>query len=59
MKVRHMITASNSKPWMSDEYDMPVLENEEMWSQRVIDETATYLWLDIEREDNVNKKEKN
>ena len=25
---------------MSDEYDMPVLENEEMWSQRVIDELA-------------------
>jgi hypothetical protein len=51
--------ANTNKPWMSDEYDMPVLENEEMWSQRVIDETATYLWLDIEREDNVNKKEKN
>ena len=50
--------ANTNKPWMSDEYDMPVLENEEMWSQRVIDETATYLWLDIEREKNVNKKEK-
>jgi hypothetical protein len=54
-----MITASNTKPWMSDEYDIPVLENEEVWSQRAIDETATYLWLDIEREENVNKKEKN
>jgi hypothetical protein len=50
--------ANTNKPWMSDEYDMPVLENEEMWSQRVIDETAAYLWLDIEREENVNKKEK-
>ena len=49
--------ANTNKPWLSDEYDMPVLENEEMWSQRVIDETATYLWLDIEREENVNKKE--
>ena len=50
--------ANTNKPWMSDEYDMPVLENEEMWSQRVIDETAIYLWLDIERGENVNKKEK-
>jgi hypothetical protein len=50
--------ANTNKPWMSDEYDMPVLENEELWSQRVIDETAAYLWLDIEREENVNKKEK-
>jgi hypothetical protein len=32
--------ANTNKPWMSDEYDMPVLENEEMWSQRVIDELA-------------------
>jgi len=58
MKVQYMTTSSNTKSWLSDEYDMPVLENEEMWSQRVIDETATYLWLDIEREENVNKKEK-
>jgi hypothetical protein len=57
MKIQHMITASNSKPWMSDEYDMPVLENEEMWSQRVIDEVAVHLWLEIEKEQNVNKKE--
>ena len=28
-----------AKPWLSDKYDMPVLENEEMWSQRVIDES--------------------
>jgi hypothetical protein len=40
---------------MSDEYDMPVLENEEMWSQRVIDELAKDL---LEKDDNVNKKEK-
>jgi hypothetical protein len=43
---------------MSDEYDMPVLENEELWSQRVIDETIKDLFNDIEREENVNKKEK-
>jgi len=58
MVRENMITASNTKPWMSDEYDIPVLENEEVWSQRVIDETAAYLWLAIEREENVNKKEK-
>jgi hypothetical protein len=52
------LKANTNKPWMSDEYDMPVLENEEVWSQRVIDETAAYLWLAIEREENVNKKEK-
>jgi hypothetical protein len=50
--------ANTNKPWMSDEYDMPVLENEEVWSQRVIDETTKHLWLDIEREENVNKREK-
>ena len=50
-----MTVSSNTKPWMSDEYDMPVLENEEMWSQRVIDEFAKDL---LERDDNVNKKEK-
>lgn len=42
--------ANTSKPWMASEYEIPVLENEEMWSQRVIDETARYLWLEIERD---------
>lgn len=50
------LKANTNKPWLSSEYDVPVLENEEMWSQRVIDETARYLWLDIDREENVNKK---
>ena len=45
-----------SKPWMAPEYDVPVLENEEMWSQRVIDEAAGYLWLDIDRDENESKK---
>ena len=59
MEVQSMITASNSKPWMSDEYDMPVLENEEMWSQRVIDEAVKDLFDEIEQdENNVSKKEK-
>ena len=43
--------ANTSKPWMAPEYDIPVLENEEMWSQRVIDETARYLWLEVDREE--------
>jgi len=50
------LKANTNKPWLSSEYDVPVLENEEMWSQRVIDETAHYLWLDIDREENVNEK---
>ena len=48
--------ANTNKPWMSDEYDMPILENEEMWSQRVIDEIVKDLF--DEKENNVNKKEK-
>ena len=35
-----MTPSSNTKPWMSDEYDISVPENEELWSQRVIDEYA-------------------
>ena len=48
--------ANTSKPWMAPEYDVPVLENEEMWSQRVIDEQAGYLWTKIDREENERKK---
>jgi hypothetical protein len=36
---------------MSSEYDIPVLDNEEMWSQEVIDTTAKYLLNDIEKEE--------
>lgn len=53
------LKANTNKPWMSDEYDLPVLENEEMWSQRVIDQAARYLWLDIDREENDRKKQYN
>ena len=52
-------TANTNKPWLSPEYDIPVLENEEMWSQRVLDETARYLWLEIDREENERKKQHN
>jgi len=52
-------TANTNKPWLPPEYDVPVLENEETWSQRVIDETARYLWLEIEREENDRKKQHN
>jgi hypothetical protein len=48
--------ANTSKPWMAPEYDVPVLENEEMWSQRAIDETEGYLWLKIDRNENERKK---
>lgn len=38
--------ANTSKPWMTDEwYDIPFIENEEYWSQRVIDE----MMVEIER----------
>jgi len=40
MVVENMTPSSNTKPWMSDEYDISVPENEELWSQRVIDEYA-------------------
>jgi hypothetical protein len=52
-------TANTNKPWLTPEYDVPVLENEETWSQRVIDETARYLWLEIEREENDRKEQHN
>ena len=51
------LTANTNKPWLAPEYDVPVLENEEMWSQRVIDQVAEYLWLDIDREENDRKKQ--
>ena len=35
---------------------MPVLENEEMWSQRVIDEAAKELLIKIDEDEHVNKK---
>ena len=53
------LKANTNKPWMLDEYDLPVLENEEMWSQRVIDQAARYLWLDIDREENDRKEQYN
>jgi hypothetical protein len=40
--------ANTSKPWMSDEYDIPVPENEEMWSQRVIDEIVKELFDELD-----------
>ena len=43
---------------MSDEYDIPVPENEEMWSQRAIDEISKQIMDEIEEDEDVNKKEK-
>lgn len=51
--------ANTNKPWLASEYDVPVLDNEEMWSQRVIDQAAAYLWLDIDREENDKKEQHN
>ena len=36
---------------------MPVLENEEMWSSRVIDEAARELLFKIDEDEHVNKKD--
>ena len=49
--------ANTNKPWLAPEYDVPVLDNEEMWSQRVIDQAAAYLWLEIDREENDTKEQ--
>ncbi len=51
------LKANTNKPWMAPEYDIPVLENEEMWSQQVIDDAAGYIWLEIDREQNDKEKE--
>ena len=48
--------ANTNKPWLSSEYDIPVFENEEMWSQRVIDEASYYIWLDIDKDEKQNGK---
>jgi hypothetical protein len=36
---------------MSDEYDMPVLENEEIWSQRIIDEVIQDLFDELDKDE--------
>jgi hypothetical protein len=35
---------------MSSEYDIPVLDGEEMWSQQAIDDAAKETILDIDKE---------
>ena len=44
------LKANTNKPWMAPEYDIPVLDNEEMWSQEVIDNAAKETILDIDKE---------
>ena len=44
------LKANTNKPWMSSEYDIPVLDNEEMWSQQVIDDAAKETILDTDKE---------
>ena len=43
--------ANTNKPWMSDEYAMPVLENEEIWSQRIIDEVIKDLFDELDKDE--------
>jgi len=45
------LKANTNKPWMSSEYDIALLDGEEMWSQEVIDTTAKYLLNDIEKDE--------
>ena len=52
-EAENMTPSSNTKPWMSDEYNIPVPENEEMWSQRVIDEVIKDLFDELDK----NEKE--
>lgn len=49
------LKANTNKPWLAPEYDIPILDNEEMWSQKAIDDAACYLWLNIDKEEQ-NKK---
>lgn len=53
------LKANTNKPWLSSDYDVPVLDNEEMWSQKVIDETTKDVWLDIDRKENDRKEQHN
>ena len=53
------LKANTNKPWLSSDYDVPVLDNEEMWSQKVIDETTKDVWLDIDRKENESKEQHN
>ena len=50
--------ANTNNSWLDEFEDMPVLENEEMWSQRVIDEHTKKLLDEIEEDENVNQKRK-
>jgi hypothetical protein len=52
------MAANTSKPWMSSKYDMPILDNEEMWSQEIIDEVVKDIFDEMDEDENVNKKTK-
>jgi hypothetical protein len=54
----NILKANTNKPWMSNEYETPIPENEEMWSQRIIDEVIEDLFNEMNEENNGNKKEK-
>ena len=47
-----MMNDSNTNNiWSNPDYDIPTLENEEMWSQRVIDDSTKYLVDEIDQEE--------
>lgn len=46
-----MNNSNTNSIWSNPDYDIPTLENEEMWSQRVIDDAAKYLVDEIEQDE--------
>jgi len=46
------MVANTNKPWMSNKYDIPVLDNEEMWTQEVIDDVVKDLFNEMDEENN-------
>ena len=58
-KEKNGRTVPNCVPEEVGDLDIPVLENEEMWSQQAIDAAAGYVWLDIERDENDRKEQYN
>ena len=49
-EAENMIPSSNTKPWVSNKYDIPILDNEEMWSQEIIDEVVKDLFDELDKD---------
>jgi hypothetical protein len=50
------LKANTNKPWMASEYDIPLLDGEEMWSQEVIDNLNRETFSNIDKQEKVNTK---